>query len=44
MTLLQTGKAVKWTATGDKVTLTLPASLAKQAGAYPALAFAFTAE
>jgi alpha-L-fucosidase len=44
MTLLQTGKTVKWTATGDKVTLTLPADLAKQAGAYPALAFAFAAE
>ena len=44
LTLLQTGKTVKWTATGDKVTLTLPAGLAKQAGAYPALAFAFAAE
>jgi alpha-L-fucosidase len=44
MTLLQTGKTVKWTATGDKVTLTLPADLVKQAGAYPALAFAFAAE
>ncbi|WP_317040433.1 alpha-L-fucosidase [Hymenobacter coccineus] len=42
--LLQTGKTVKWTATGDKVTLTLPATLAKQAGAYPALAFAFVAK
>lgn len=44
MTLLQTGKTVQWTATGDKVTLTLPAGLAKQAGTYPALAFAFVAE
>jgi alpha-L-fucosidase len=44
MTLLQTGKSVKWTAAGDKVTLTLPTGLAKQAGAYPALAFAFVAE
>ena len=44
LTLLQTGKAVKWTRTGDKVQLTLPADLNKQAGAYPALAFAFVAE
>lgn len=44
MTLLQTGKSVKWTRTGDKVTVTLPTSLAKQAGAYPALALAFSAE
>ncbi|MBW3129832.1 alpha-L-fucosidase [Hymenobacter profundi] len=44
MTLLQTGKSVKWTRAGDKVSVTLPASLAKQAGAYPALAFAYAAE
>lgn len=44
VTLLQTGKEVKWTATGDKVTLQLPAALAKQAGTYPALAFAYAAE
>jgi len=44
MTLLQTGKTVKWTKEGDKVKVTLPASLAKQTGAYPALAFAFAAE
>lgn len=44
MTLLQTGKEVKWTATGDKVTLQLPAALTKQAGTYPALAFAYAAE
>ncbi|MBO3270672.1 alpha-L-fucosidase [Hymenobacter defluvii] len=44
MTLLQTGKSVKWTRTGDKVQVTLPTSLAKQAGTYPALAFAYAAE
>ncbi|UOR06090.1 alpha-L-fucosidase [Hymenobacter aerilatus] len=44
MTLLQTGKSVKWTRTGDKVTVALPSSLAKQAGTYPALAFAYAAE
>jgi alpha-L-fucosidase len=44
LTLLQTGKTVKWTRTGDKVQVTLPADLGKQAGAYPALAFAFVAE
>ncbi len=42
--LLQNGKAVKWTKDGDKVKVHLPASLAKEKGAYPALAFAFTAE
>ncbi|MBO0358582.1 alpha-L-fucosidase [Hymenobacter sp. BT186] len=44
MTLLQTGKTVKWTRSGDKVRVTLPTALAQQAGAYPALAFAFSAE
>jgi len=44
MTLLQTGKTVKWTRSGNKVSVSLPTSLAKQAGAYPALAFAYAAE
>ncbi|MET4107467.1 alpha-L-fucosidase [Hymenobacter sp. UYP22] len=44
LTLLQIGKSVTWTRQGDKVRVTLPATLAKQAGAYPALAFAFTPE
>ncbi|WP_022823841.1 alpha-L-fucosidase [Hymenobacter norwichensis] len=44
MTLLQTGKTVQWTKQGAQVSVTLPAALAKQAGAYPALAFAFVAE
>jgi alpha-L-fucosidase len=44
LTLLQTGQTVKWTAAGDKVTLTLPTGLARQAGAYPALAFAYVAQ
>lgn len=44
MTLLQTGKTVKWTTESGKVKVALPTSLAKQAGAYPALAFAFAAE
>ncbi|TGD77698.1 alpha-L-fucosidase [Hymenobacter wooponensis] len=43
MTLLQTGRRVPWTRQGDKVRVTLPASLTQQAGSYPALAFAFTA-
>ncbi|TVT39527.1 alpha-L-fucosidase [Hymenobacter setariae] len=44
LTLLQTGKSVKWSASGDKVTLTMPAGMSTQAGAYPALAFAFVPE
>ena len=44
MTLLQDGKAVKWERKGDKVSVALPKSLSKTAGAYPALAFAFVAE
>jgi alpha-L-fucosidase len=44
LTLLQTGQAVRWTRTGDAVTVTLPAKLAQQAGAYPALSFAYVAE
>ncbi|GAB3664191.1 alpha-L-fucosidase [Hymenobacter agri] len=44
LTLLQTGQAVAWARQGDKITVTLPATLARPAGAYPALAFAFTAE
>lgn len=42
--LLQTGKAVPWTRQGNQVKLTLPADLNQQAGTYPALVFAFTAE
>ena len=44
MTLLQTGKPVRWTSAGNRVTVTLPPALARQAGAYPALAFAFTVD
>ncbi|MCA8829574.1 alpha-L-fucosidase [Hymenobacter pini] len=44
MTLLQTGKPITWTRQGNQVQVTLPAALAKQAGAYPALAFAFIPE
>ncbi|TGE04796.1 alpha-L-fucosidase [Hymenobacter fodinae] len=44
ITLLQTGKKVAWTRQGNRVQISLPPALAQQAGAYPALAFAFTAE
>lgn len=44
LTLLQTGQAVRWSRTGDAVTVTLPATLARQVGAYPALAFGYAAE
>lgn len=44
MTFLQTGKPVRWTSNGDQVTVTLPLVLTKEAGAYPALVFAFTPE
>ena len=43
MTLLQTGRPVRWSSTGQQVRVTVPAALAKQAGAGPALAFAFRA-
>jgi len=39
MTLLQTGKTVKYTVTGDRVKVTLPATLIKPGATYPALAF-----
>ncbi|MBD0256621.1 MAG: alpha-L-fucosidase, partial [Cytophagales bacterium] len=43
VTLLQDRKPVKWEQSGDKVKVYLPASLAKTAGAYLALAFSFAA-
>ncbi len=42
--LLQNGKTVKWVKEGDKVKVYLPESLSAAQGAYPALAFSFTAE
>ncbi|PRY11682.1 alpha-L-fucosidase [Pontibacter ummariensis] len=44
MKLLHNGKTVKWVKEGEKVRVYLPKSLSKEKGAYPALAFAFTAE
>ncbi|WP_415837244.1 alpha-L-fucosidase [Pontibacter korlensis] len=41
--LVQDGKTVKWVKEGDKVKVYLPRSLSKSPGAYPALAFSFTA-
>jgi alpha-L-fucosidase len=44
MKLLQTGKEVKWTQSGDKVKVVVPSELLKSGGNIPALAFAFTSE
>ncbi len=44
VTLLQDQRPVKWEQAGGKVRVYLPASLAKTAGTYPALAFSFAAQ
>jgi alpha-L-fucosidase len=41
ITLLQTGKTVKYTVTGNAVKVELPATLLKPGASYPALAFSF---
>ena len=42
MTLLQTGKTVKWSMENDEVKVTVPSSLIKMNKVLPALAFSFT--
>ena len=44
MKVLQTGKAVKWTVTGNRVRVVLPSSLTRASSHPPALVFSFTAE
>ncbi len=44
ITLLQTGKTVKWTIADNKVKITLPQALTKQGNSYPALAFSLVTE
>lgn len=42
ITLLQTGKTVKYTVSGNTVKVTVPEALLKAGASYPALAFSFT--
>ncbi len=44
MKLLQTGKYVKWTTTGDKVKVMVPEALLKTFGSIPALAFEYSVQ
>jgi len=41
ITLLQTGKTVKWTVSGNTTKIMLPSSILKSGEPYPALAFSF---
>jgi len=44
MTLLQTGKTVKWVQEGDKIKVFLPKTFIKNNAKFPALAFSFSAK
>lgn len=44
ITLLQTGQKVSWVRKGDRVEVSIPASLLRNKAYYPAIAFAFTSD